>query len=96
MGKIKVQRKKGSPKTQSGSKRQKKVTRIVKAEPANKKKKPNAREKRSSKGQNLKFTLYMPTFSSKCNATMLGFDLRVRVHFDPWSLTWKSTYHIKV
>lgn len=49
MGKIIVQRKKGSPKTQSGSKRQKKVTRIVKAEPANKKKKPNAREKRSSK-----------------------------------------------
>ncbi|XP_056307640.1 endonuclease 8-like 1 [Danio aesculapii] len=46
---IKVQRKKESSKTQRGSKRQEKVTRIVKSESADKKKQPKAGEKRSLK-----------------------------------------------
>lgn len=59
MGNIKVQRKKESS-TKSGLKRQEKVTRISKSEPADKKKKPNEGEKRKSqKGQNFTFYGYL-------------------------------------
>lgn len=59
---LKVKKENATSKTQNASKRQKTNTEKINAAPANENK-PKTRGTRSSKGQNLTFTIYLATFS---------------------------------